>query len=125
MINIQILKTSPRKFRIACFEDKKLIKPVINLDFNPLVNTIEKGLKEPLSYCLAHWRPKPIGLEQFGVYDASTDRYYSMSPHAFRSECPSQFIEVKGLKTKPSACILYLGKLQLLDVTGKTNYLVK
>lgn len=51
------------------------------LDFNPTIQA--KNLQG--NFCLKHWQAKPFLLRQWGVYDSSTDNYYSCNNVIFHS----------------------------------------
>lgn len=82
------------------------------LDFEPIVRTYNlQG-----DFCLLHWQAKPKGLRQWGLYDNSSQYYYSFKESQFIRQSlivqPLQIDETEH-KTVPTAVLLIEGKLQV------------
>lgn len=74
MIQTEIIQTDKAEYIIRHRE-----KPDVVLNFSPIISKYNlEG-----EYCLIHWRAKPKGLTNWGVYDSSDDSYTSFKREYF------------------------------------------
>lgn len=70
-----IEKIERGKFKI---EWENIPDSLIMLDFNPLIKAYK--LEHRLGV-IEHWQAKPVNLRRWGLYDISSDNYYSVDAH--------------------------------------------
>lgn len=78
------------------------------LNFNPLIK--EHNLNG--QYVLLHWQARPKNLRTWGVYDSTTDMYYSIGSDditPFIAEVDIIDVSEKIVKSVPTAVILFRG----------------
>jgi hypothetical protein len=94
-------------------------KPVVKMDFNPLINFFNLQGK----FCLLHWQAKPFGLRRWGVFCNSNKRYYSADYNQIQINPVDrlqllQIDERKFIDIRPTA-VLYIANAKVIEMGDK------
>lgn len=115
-----ISKKDKNKFYIFWVKNNSvgLANSGIELDFSPFVNKISLDYSKINFYCLLHWQAVPKGLRRWGLYDSTTEQYYSIDEvEAINTKFITFQLDETIIKTVPVA-VLFFPNTKLLKINS-------